>query len=146
MRQQPDFPMDDNALLADHASLSQLAHDDPEALEALRRKMVERCIAEAPVRLQARLRGLQFRIDGIRRLSRTPLGATVKIHEMMWASFLEMNDQLQGFVRLNGAQFAGPTLLEEVDRVRPLAEVIAFRPHHPCPCPVPLEEVAEVPL
>ena len=96
--------------------------------------------------MQARLRGLQFRIDGIRRLSRSPLGATVKLYDMMWASFLDMNDQLQGFARMTHPQHAGPALVEAVDSLGQEAKIIAFRPYQPCPCPVPLEEFAEVPL
>lgn len=94
----------------------------------------------------ARLRGLQFRLDGIRRLSLSPLGATVKIDDMMWLSFFEMNDRLQGMARMPLPQRAGPVLLKKDDSVRREAKVIAFRSHCPCPYPLPLEEFAEIPL
>ncbi|MFZ4537108.1 DUF3135 domain-containing protein [Propionivibrio sp.] len=79
--------------------LSRLARDDPQAFESLRNELIENNIKRAPERIQARLRGLQFRVDGIRRLSRSPLGASLKIQTLMWESFLQMNEALQGFVR-----------------------------------------------
>jgi hypothetical protein len=79
--------------------LARLAIDDPQAFEELRSELIERCINRAPERMQARLRGIQFRVDCIRRLSRSPLGALIKIQAMMWESFLRMDQELQGFAR-----------------------------------------------
>jgi len=114
--------------LPDHEFLSQLARDDPQAFEALRLKLVESGIASAPERMQARLRGLQFRIDAVRRLSRSPLGATVKLNAMMWESFMEMHQQLQAFVRLTGSPEACPTVSAEADSACHDARIIEFRP------------------
>lgn len=85
--------------LPSHEVLSKLARDDPEGFEALRSSLIENCIDGAPERIRHRLRQLQFRVDGIRRRSGSALGATVKIHALMWESFLEMNEQLQCFSR-----------------------------------------------
>lgn len=117
--------------LPDHDFLMRLARDDPAAFEALRLKLVETDITSAPERMQARLRGLQFRIDAIRRLSRSPLGATVKISEMMWRSFLEMDQHLQEFVRLTGDPEACPALSGEADRACHSARIIQFQPRRP---------------
>lgn len=132
MTDQPTPPADSANELPDHEFLSQLARDDPPAFEALRLDLIERGIAEAPERMQARLRGLQFRIDAIRQLARSPLGATVKLNAMMWESFMEMHQQLQEFVRLTGApEAACPTLSAEADRPPEEAQVIEFRPRRP---------------
>lgn len=84
--------------LPSHEILSQLALDDPRAFEALRSAMIENCIARAPQKIQCRLRQLQFRVDGIRRHSRTPLGALMKIQALMWDSYVQLNQELQEIV------------------------------------------------
>lgn len=83
--------------LPSHEILSKLACDDPQAFEALREELVACLIRKAPERIRPRLYGIQFRINAIRRLSRTPLGALVKIQAMMWSSFLRMDEELQRF-------------------------------------------------
>lgn len=85
--------------LPSHEVLAQLALDDPRAFEDLRSAMIEACIARAPQKIQFRLRQLQFRIDGIRRRSRSPLGALMKIQALMWDSYFALNQELQDFVR-----------------------------------------------
>lgn len=82
-----------------HDELVELLRRDPEAYEALRRELIEELIEAAPADLKPRLRGLQFRIDGVRSLSRSALGATVRIYEMMWRSFLTLNQELASFPR-----------------------------------------------
>ena len=85
----------DPAVFPDHDALCQLARSDPQSFELLRLALIERCIDDASEPIQLSLRQLQFRIDGIRRRSRTPLGAVVKINALLWDSFLGMNDKLQ---------------------------------------------------
>lgn len=99
----------------DHESLAKLARDDPDAYEALRSQLVNDLIDGAPEQMQRRLRGLQFRIDQVRRLAHTPLGATVKIYTLMWGSFLTLNRELSGI-------HSAPPLAEQS------ARIIAFRP------------------
>lgn len=67
--------------------LSALARRDPGAFEALRANLVEDFIAHAPPRLEKRLRGLQFRIDGERRLARSDYASALRLFGMMWGSF-----------------------------------------------------------
>jgi hypothetical protein len=86
--------------LPSHEQLSQLACDDPRAFEMLRRELVESFIDSAPSRLKSRLRGIQFRVDGVRRLSRSALGSTVGVYQLMWTSFLRLNCAWQEVVRL----------------------------------------------
>ena len=85
------------ATLPGHDALSRLARNDPQSFETLRLELIANAIDDAPEPVRLRLRQLQFRIDGIRRRSRSPLGATVKIQALMWESFLAMNDELQEF-------------------------------------------------
>jgi len=85
--------------LPSHETLSKLACDDPRAFEALRDELVASYIRSAPERLQPRLQGIQFRVDAIRRLSRSPLGALVKIQALMWRSFLDLDHELKTFAR-----------------------------------------------
>ena len=94
MRNDPDLT------LPSHEVLAKLASDDPQAFEALRSELIENFISHAAPRNQPRLRGLQFRVDAIRRLSRSPLGALMKIQSLMWESFMRMNRELQNAVSL----------------------------------------------
>lgn len=86
--------------LPSHEVLSQLARDDPAAYEALRREMIDGFIDSAPPAIKPRLRGIQFRVDSVRRLSRSALGATVKIYGLMWESFLRLNHGWQDFIHM----------------------------------------------
>lgn len=67
---------------------SRLAKDDPSAFEARRLALIEEFLRQFPQPDQRRLRGLQFRIDMVRRRARTPMGACLKISSMMWESLL----------------------------------------------------------
>ena len=109
--------------------LAQLARDNPQAFEALRSRLIAETIERAPERLQLRLRQLQFRIDGIRRRARTPLGALIEMQSMMWDSFLRLDDALHQFSARPRADaqrrdtYAGAT--------RRSASVIDIRTRHP---------------
>jgi hypothetical protein len=82
--------------LPSHEVLARLARDDPQAYETLRSEVIEGFIDSAPQRLRPRLSGIQFRVDGLRRLSRaSALGATVKIYALMWESFERLNHAWQ---------------------------------------------------
>ncbi|MSR13969.1 MAG: DUF3135 domain-containing protein [Gammaproteobacteria bacterium] len=63
---------------------AQLAKDDPSAFEEARRLMIESLIEASPPSKQGRLRGLQWRIEQVRRRAATPLGACVKLSNLMW--------------------------------------------------------------
>jgi len=67
---------------------SRLAKDDPSAFEARRLALIESFLRQFPQPDQQRLRGLQFRIDMVRRRARSPMGACLKISSMMWESLL----------------------------------------------------------
>lgn len=116
--------------LPSHDFLSRLARDDPQEFEALRRSLIEDCIDSAPERIRPRLRQLQFRVDGIRRRSASPLGATLKLQALMWESFLVMNAQLQAFSRRpRSCPMHRPVVAPVKGRNRPAAaRIIDFKP------------------
>ncbi len=74
--------------LAEFDHWAQLAVADPDAFEARRSRLIEDFISSVPAERQPRLRGLQWRIDQIRRSSRTPLASCIRISRMMWDSVL----------------------------------------------------------
>lgn len=78
---------------------ARLAHSDSAEFERRRRELIEQQIAAAPADLQARLRGLQFRIDMERRRATTPLSACVRLNSMMWKSFAELRGALDAIAK-----------------------------------------------
>lgn len=76
---------------------AELAKNDPDEFERRRKAVIAEAIAAAPAAQQLKLHQLQWKIDAIRSTN-TPLGALLKMQEMMWDSFLNMNDQMQALV------------------------------------------------
>lgn len=76
-----------------------LAHSDPEAFESRRRELIDKVIARAPENRQQRLRGLQWRVDLVRRRASSPLAACITLSDMMWQAFAGSNGLLE---RLHG--------------------------------------------
>ena len=72
-----DFNFDDWAALA---------KSDPQAFEEKRRAVIEQVIAAAPGRQQARLRGLQWRLDIERGQCHHPLVSCTRMFNKMWAA------------------------------------------------------------
>lgn len=81
-----DFDFDEWALLARTA---------PDEFEQRRRALIEIEILRSDnVR---RMRGLQWRIDLERSRARNPLDACVRLSNMMWDSFMDLNHALNDF-------------------------------------------------
>lgn len=75
------------SLHIDFTEWAELATSDPEAFEEKREEAVESFIRSVPTESRRRrLRHLQWQIDGIRHRSQSPLGACIKITNMMWDS------------------------------------------------------------
>lgn len=108
--------------------LAQLARDDPNAYEALRREAIESVIDGVAEEKRPRLRGLQFRIDSERRLSHSALGTAVRVYELMWKSFLTLNHNCQDLA-YGGERVARVPTLAGGTRRSPArgADIIAFR-------------------
>jgi hypothetical protein len=96
-----------------------LARENPDEFERRRREVVEAAIAQAPEALQPRLRGLQFRIDLERQRAKTPLGAAIRLHCMMWNEFQALRDALN--------RLAASDLGPHTKATSSPARVIAFR-------------------
>ena len=73
----------------DFDAWARLAKSDPEAFERQRAQVIEGAIRSSSPRIQQRLRGLQFRVDAQRRLSRHPLGACIRISRMKLQMFYD---------------------------------------------------------
>ena len=115
--------------LPSHESLSQLALNDPQAYETLRSKLIESFIASAPPRIRPRLSGIQFRVDNIRRMSRSALGATLKIYNLMWESFHCLNHGWQDVIHMKRERFDVTCSSMSKDYVsHGSARIIEFRP------------------
>jgi len=88
--------------------LVDMARNDPEGLETLRRSLTNAVIATASSdNARRRLKGIQFRVDLERRRAATPLAATIRISEMMCRSLADLH-----------ASFVAP-VDEEVEVVEP---------------------------
>ncbi len=72
--------------------LVDMARNDPEGLETLRRSLTDAVIAGASSdTTRRRLQGLQFRVDLERRRAGTPLAAAIRISEMMCHSLASLH-------------------------------------------------------
>ncbi|MCW8908847.1 MAG: DUF3135 domain-containing protein [Sedimenticola sp.] len=60
-----------------------LAKEDPDAFEARRDQLLREAIDQAPLHFRKKLHGLQFQVDMIRERSSHPLGACVRISNLM---------------------------------------------------------------
>ncbi len=81
---------------------SQLAAADPPAFEARRAELLEAWIRRSADHRQPRLRRLQWRIDQVRRLSKSPLGACIKINDLMLEALLGEGGLLEQMDTLRG--------------------------------------------
>ena len=72
--------------------LVDMARNDPEGLETLRRSLTNAVISTArSENSRRRLLGIQFRVDLERRRAATPLAATIRISEMMCRSLADLH-------------------------------------------------------
>lgn len=111
-----------------------LAREDPEAFEREREAAIEALIASTPPGVQNRLRSLQCRIDLERRRAKTPLGAAIRLHGLMWERFENLR------AALHAVSDAGPTLVQAAQRERqtpPAAAVIPFARPRASEAPAP---------
>ncbi len=99
--------------------LVDMARNDPQGLETLRRSLTDAVIAAASNDVtRRRLQGLQFRVDMERRRAHTPLAATIRISEMMCKSLAD----------LQRSMVAVTDPPEDRERAAPRAPVLPFAP------------------
>lgn len=101
--------------------LVDMARNDPEGLETLRRSLTEAVISAATSDVtKRRLKGLQFRVDMERARAHTPLAATIRISEMMCRSLADLHRSMVAPESLDTDQPAA--------NEAPPANVIEFEP------------------
>lgn len=83
-----------NAPLPSFDRLVSLAQNDPERFARLRADIAEANINSAPPHLRARLRGLQFTIDGTLRSAKNPVAGCVRLSQLLHDSFDELQQVL----------------------------------------------------
>ena len=112
----------------DFDTLRQLAKENPESLQALLDKETASIMAQCPPRLRPRLEGLQFRIEGQRRLAKNPMDSLLRIYGMMNQSFEELNDALAPFRQLNEQSIMTIQNLPETKKAKTAGKVLNFQP------------------
>lgn len=105
----------------DWETWSALARTDPEAFEKRRKQALEALIASAPQQQRERLEALQCRIDLERRRSSSPLGACIRLSNLMWERFNELQQALNA---LTGQAPAVTTMLPS--KPAPSARIVPF--------------------
>ncbi len=105
--------------------LLKLAKEQPDELERFRQEQVENIINSAPEECQRRLRGLQFQIDAQRKIhADSPMGACMKINQMMHESFAELRNWLNTITGVNDPLNAD---MQSIDRnTKIAAKVLSF--------------------
>lgn len=103
----------------DHEYWSKLWKEDPAAFEAERIQIIEEFILSLPERSQARMRSFQWRIDGERRRSKTPLGATLRLYTMMMDALVGDRGLLNALQALQTSLNQRPVKLQQSARVLP---------------------------
>ena len=102
--------------------LVDMARNDPQGLETLRRSLTDAVIAAASNDItRKRLQGLQFRVDMERRRATTPLAATIRISEMMCQSLADLHRSLVAPCRI-AADLAPAASIANVIRFSPLTD------------------------
>ena len=70
--------------------LKRLPSNHTEAFERYREELYQQTIEQAPIELQRRLKGIQFKINMARQGARSPLTSCMRLSEMMHDSFVEL--------------------------------------------------------
>ncbi len=77
-----------NLQAVDFEQWLKIAQQDADTFESMRLAAIEEIIESAPEKNRERLRCLQWRIDQERRLSKSPMGACIRISHMMWETLV----------------------------------------------------------
>lgn len=87
---------------------AQLWERDPRAFETERARLMETFIASAPEKKRQRLSAIQWRVDMVRKKSKTPMAASLRVQKMMWESLCGKHGLLNALETLRGAQTSDP--------------------------------------
>ncbi|MDH5446823.1 MAG: DUF3135 domain-containing protein [Gammaproteobacteria bacterium] len=99
---------------------AELAETDPARFEARRKRVLNETIRRFPDDRHEMLHRLQWKVDRVRELKKTPLAATIAISGLMWDSFNELH---RGYVDLAAYKPGQKPPVES----KPSAKVIEFR-------------------
>ncbi|MGL4249126.1 MAG: DUF3135 domain-containing protein [Aeromonas sp.] len=83
--------------LPDFDTLKEWAKSEPSRLDEILEQQIEQLMCHASPDQQRRLRGLQFKIDGQRRLAKNDLDSCIRIANMMRESFYLMCSEMVQF-------------------------------------------------
>jgi hypothetical protein len=83
-----------------------LAVNDPEHFEEMRRATIDEFLASVSVERRLKLQRLQWRIDRVRERCSTPMAATIAISEMMWDAFYHLHDHYQDIAGSNKPRYS----------------------------------------
>jgi len=103
--------------------LMKLATKNPDHFEKVRQYLVTKLIDSAPKAHTRKLRGLQWKIDSIRKNKPNAMSACIAINQLMWESLHELNSKQEEFLSPNLN-----TTLEQQFTEKPSAEIIQFVP------------------
>ncbi|MFO7602938.1 MAG: DUF3135 domain-containing protein [Gammaproteobacteria bacterium] len=101
----------------------ELAKADPDSFETMRRQIIDAAIGRFAESRQLHLRRVQWRIDQVRKRSRTPMAACIAISNMMWDSFHHLNTTYRHLY-----EQTAPRRPVKATAPLPSATVLAFRP------------------
>lgn len=90
-----DYAVNDAELNFDFDEWVELYRQSPEQFEQRRQQWSRRVIDNAPQPYQRRLSGILFQLNMERRRSRNPIQHCIRISQMMWDKFDELNSGLQ---------------------------------------------------
>ncbi len=90
-----DYAVNDAELNFDFDEWVELYRQSPEQFEQRRLNWSRRVIEDAPKSYQRRLSGILFQINMEKRRSSNPIQHCMRISQMMWDKFDEMNSGLQ---------------------------------------------------
>ena len=82
----------------------ELATNDPEGFEMMRRAAINEFLDSVSAERRLRLQQLQWRVDRVRERCTTPMAATIAISEMMWDAFYDLHDRYQDLFGAPGTQ------------------------------------------
>ena len=85
-----------------------LAINDPDGFEAARTAAIQGFLDSVPSQSRKRLTGLQWRIDMIRKNSKTPMAACQTIYSMMWDQLAGDEGMLESLKSLANGHFNRP--------------------------------------
>lgn len=102
-----------------------LARENPAAFEEMRQNAIESMIAAAPMRMQQRLRCLQWRIDMERKKCANPLSACLRLYSMMWDAVMDEHGFLSALQFLANPGFSA----QDWTHAEKTAQILSFADH-----------------